>query len=141
MSNKIEELKQDQEEYQEKYDYIVYLLIHSNSNKTYIGITNNPERRIRMHNGEIKGGARYTTMNLNGGRWDYYGFILNLSKSMALSIEKRIHIHSRKSSGKTPLEKRINYINKLLSGDEYKDKNNDKNKNEYNENGLEFIIL
>lgn len=129
MSNKIEELKQDQE----KYDYIVYLLIHSNSNKTYIGITNNPERRIRMHNGEIKGGARYTTMNLNTGRWDYYGFILNLSKSMALSIEKRIHIHSRKSSGKTPLEKRINYINRLLDGDEYKDKNN--------ENGIEFIIL
>ncbi len=119
--------------YEEKYDYIVYLLVHSNSNKTYIGITNNPERRIRMHNAEIKGGARYTTMNLKGGRWDYYGFILNLSKSIALSIEKRIHIHSRKSSGKTPLEKRINYINKLLKGDEYNDKNN--------ENGLEFIVL
>lgn len=133
MSNKIEELKQEKEEYQEKYDYIVYLLVHSNSNKTYIGITNNPERRIRMHNREIKGGARYTTMNLNGGRWDYYGFILNLSKSMALSIEKRIHIHSRKSSGKTPLEKRINYINRLLEEDEY----NDKNK----ENGIKFIIL
>jgi len=125
MSDKIEK--------EEKYDYIVYLLTHSNSNKTYIGITNNPERRIRMHNGEIKGGARYTTMNLNGGRWDYYGFILNLSKSIALSIETRIHIHSRKSSGKTPLEKRINYINRLLDKDEYKNKNK--------ENGLEFIVL
>jgi len=127
----------DKTDEEEKYDYIVYLLIHSNSNKTYIGITNNPERRIRMHNAEIKGGARYTTMNLKGGRWDYYGFILNLSKSMALSIEKRIHIHSRKSSGKTPLEKRINYINGLLDKDEYKDKY----KNENKEHGIEFIVL
>jgi len=114
---------------EEKYDYIVYLLTHSTSNKTYIGITNNPEKRIRMHNKEIKGGSKYTIFNKEDGKWDYYGFILNLTKSMALSIEKKIHIHSKKSIGKTPLDKRLNYIKKLLDQDEYK------------LNGIEFIIL
>lgn len=40
-------------------EYIVYC-IHNNLKYTYIGITNNFQRRIRQHNGEIKGGAKYT---------------------------------------------------------------------------------
>ena len=104
----------------EKYDYIVYLIVHNKSNKTYVGITNNPERRIRMHNGEIKGGARYTKMNIKDGKWYYYGFILNLSKSIALSIEKMIHINSKKMKGKTHLERKLNYIKILLEKDTYK---------------------
>ena len=43
-------------------DYIIYLLINEKDNCTYVGITNNPERRIRQHNCEISGGAKYTTM-------------------------------------------------------------------------------
>ena len=31
----------------DKYIYCVYLLINTNNNKTYIGITNNINRRIR----------------------------------------------------------------------------------------------
>ena len=95
-------------------NYIVYLLINSLNTCTYIGITNNPERRIRQHNGLIVGGARYTHNKKGNGSWTYYGFILGLNKSLALSIEKKIHIHSKRTYGKTPLEKRINYINKLL---------------------------
>ena len=38
-------------------NYILYLLINTHNNYTYLGITNNSERRIRQHNGEIKNGA------------------------------------------------------------------------------------
>ena|SRR3989344_8671442 len=38
--------------------YVVYLL--ESHGKTYIGCTNNKERRLRQHNGELVGGARFT---------------------------------------------------------------------------------
>ena len=100
--------------------YIVYLLKNDFNNCTYVGITNNPERRIRQHNGEIKGGARYTHMKKENGNWNYYGFILDCEKCEAYSIEKKIHIHSRKTYGKTPLEKRINCINNILNDTKHK---------------------
>ena len=95
-------------------DYIIYLLINSENNCTYIGITNNPERRLRQHNGEIKGGAKYTSFKKGNGKWEFYGFILGVDKHEALSIEKKIHIHSKKYKGTSPLEKRLNCINNLL---------------------------
>lgn len=41
--------------------YVCYLLRAPNTFRTYIGCTNNLKRRLRQHNSEIKGGARYTT--------------------------------------------------------------------------------
>jgi predicted GIY-YIG superfamily endonuclease len=38
-----------------------YILFNELNNKTYNGYTVNLNRRIRQHNGEIKGGAKYTT--------------------------------------------------------------------------------
>jgi predicted GIY-YIG superfamily endonuclease len=100
-------------------DYIVYLLVNSSNNCTYVGITNNPENRLRKHNGEISGGAKYTKIKKGNGNWEYYGFILNLDKHTALSIEKKIHIYSKKTYGQTPLEKRINCIENILQDYNY----------------------
>ena len=47
----------------ENNTYIVYLLTNTNNNYTYLGITNNSIKRLRQHNGEIKGGAKYTQNN------------------------------------------------------------------------------
>jgi predicted GIY-YIG superfamily endonuclease len=94
--------------------YTLYLLINTSNNCTYVGITNNPEQRLRKHNGEIVGGARYTRMKKGNGKWEYYGFILDLEKIESLIIEKKIHVNSRKTFGNTPLEKRINCINNTL---------------------------
>lgn len=98
-------------------NYIVYFLINNSHNKTYIGITNNHERRIRQHNGEISGGARYTTANKGTGEWIYYGWIVsknnNFEKRRALSIEKKIKIRSRQCNGSS-IEKRILAIDSLL---------------------------
>lgn len=95
-------------------NYVVYLLINSNNNYTYIGITNNQERRIRQHNGDLVGGAKYTTNFKKDGEWIYYGTINNLTKNIALSIEKKIQIKSRKITGKTPLERRLKAIDIIL---------------------------
>jgi putative endonuclease len=91
-------------------NYNVYLLKNQDNNKTYVGITNNLIRRLRQHNNEIKGGARYTTNNSN--KWYYYGYIQNLNKSQALSLEKKIKL--TKSKGKTPIEKRLFSINENI---------------------------
>ena len=40
--------------------YTVYLIKSETKNRTYVGMTKNMEKRIRQHNGEIKGGAKYT---------------------------------------------------------------------------------
>ena len=44
----------------------VYLLRNA-SGRTYVGFTNEPQKRLRQHNGEIKGGARKTRM---GRPWE-----------------------------------------------------------------------
>jgi putative endonuclease len=100
-------------------NYIIYVLFNTTSNLTYVGITNKPERRIRQHNGELVGGAKYTTLRKGTGEWKYYGWIVGkdnfiLEKIPALSLEKKIKLLSRKSKGKTPIERRINAINQLI---------------------------
>ena len=94
-------------------EYVVYVLINTAHNKTYVGITNNTTRRLRQHNGELVGGAKYTTCNKGTGEWLFYGFIKNLEKKQSLSIEKRIKIKSRKMKG-TPINKRLQAINLIL---------------------------
>lgn len=49
--------------------FTCYILRHSKSRATYTGQTNNFKRRLRQHNGEIKGGARYTKMKRGTGSW------------------------------------------------------------------------
>jgi len=95
-------------------NYILYLLINTSNNNTYLGITNNSERRIRQHNGEIKGGARYTKMKKGLGEWKYVIKVSNLTKSEALSIERTAKNLRSKSKGKTPLERRKYVLLPLL---------------------------
>ena len=49
-------------------DYVVYLLVNTSNKKTYVGSTNNTIRRIRQHNGDLVGGAKYTKFNKNNRR-------------------------------------------------------------------------
>jgi predicted GIY-YIG superfamily endonuclease len=109
-------------------DYVVYLLINTSNNKTYVGCTNNTNRRIRQHNRELVGGAKYTKLNKDIGEWLFYGFIKNLEKRQALSLEKKVQIRSRKLSG-TPIERRLKAFNSILS--EY---------NELNQTELKFEV-
>jgi predicted GIY-YIG superfamily endonuclease len=53
--------------------FYCYIIAHSNGRSTYNGYTNNLHRRLRQHNGEIKGGARATARvkTTQGGEWSY----------------------------------------------------------------------
>lgn len=81
----------------------VYILCNNFNNMTYVGYTNNPERRIRQHNGEICGGARFTTFQKKKCPdliWRYMCRITAdpsvFDKKKALSLEWHIKYETRK---------------------------------------------
>ena len=96
-------------------NYCVYLLVNTSNKYTYLGITNNSIRRIRQHNGIIKGGARYTNAKKGDGEWKYYLKIHNLTKSEALSMERTAKNLRRRAKGKTPIERRCSVLLPLLN--------------------------
>lgn len=122
--------------YQMENNYIVYLLHHTEKNITYVGMTNNKNRRIRQHNGILVGGARYTTNNKGDGEWKYYGWLSiaenNMSKNIALSIEKKIKLRTRKMRGQTSIERRIKAIDNVI--EEFNSKQLDNNLLQFNIN-------
>ena len=44
-------------------NWVFYII--QNKNYTYAGVSPTPIKRLRQHNSEIKGGAKYTTNNSN----------------------------------------------------------------------------
>ena len=93
--------------------YFVYLL-ESTNHSTYVGATVNLNNRLRQHNGEIKGGAKYTHSFKGDGMWVYYLKIKNLNKSEALSIERTAKNKRKKAIGKNPIDKRLNVLLPIL---------------------------
>lgn len=64
----------------------IYLIV--NATYTYVGITNDLKKRLRQHNAEIKGGAKYTKDRGNG--WKYALIVSGLNKSSAYSFEYKV---------------------------------------------------
>lgn len=105
--------------------YICYCLKPISKNyPTYVGCTNNFQRRIRQHNCEIKGGAKFTTGAVSRGiLWTPFiiveGFI---SKNEALSFEWHWKNQSRKDlhQDESSLNRRILGLQNLLRMDRWK---------------------
>lgn len=71
------------------YCYILRNRQPAYAHLTYNGSTNNPKRRLRQHNEEISGGARYT--HGRGGGWEIYALMTGfIDHKNALSCEWRI---------------------------------------------------
>ena len=88
------------------FNYIIF----EKKQKTYIGSTVNIDRRIRQHNGIIKGGAKYTRR----GSWTYYCVLynLNFTKNNVLSYEWHLkHIKTKLRTKK----RRVYALEKFLS--------------------------
>uniref|UniRef100_A0A6C0CZG1 GIY-YIG domain-containing protein n=1 Tax=viral metagenome TaxID=1070528 RepID=A0A6C0CZG1_9ZZZZ len=93
--------------------YLVYLL--KSDKYSYVGMTNNFTRRLRQHNKEIKGGARYTS---NRDSW-YPVLIIDGFQDMksAMQCEWRL------KRGKKGVDGRIRYLNDyLLKNDKWTSK-------------------
>ena len=89
-------------------DYLVYILTCETNNKTYVGMTNNFFHRWRQHNGEIKGGAKYTTRF--GNEW-YPILIIDGFKTMKEAMQCEWKVKRKKG-----IHKRVKGVYDLLIG-------------------------
>ena len=73
--------------------------IIQNKNCTYAGVSPDPTKRLRKHNGEICGGAKYTTSK--GSGWKHACLIEGFqTKNQALQFEWAVkHVPPRNSGG------------------------------------------
>jgi predicted GIY-YIG superfamily endonuclease len=72
------------------YCYLLRNDYEPHKNRTYNGYTVNPKRRIRQHNQEIKGGAKYTK-KWGNKKWEMYVIIKGFPDSKnALQCEWKI---------------------------------------------------
>jgi predicted GIY-YIG superfamily endonuclease len=80
------------------------------SEKTYVGVTPDLDRRLRQHNGEISGGARATT----GRKWERICHVRGFpDHRAALQFEWRFKQVSRGLQG-APLVRRLRALQILL---------------------------
>lgn len=85
--------------------WVFYII--RNKRATYAGVTTNPERRLRAHNGYIAGGAKYTRRRVKGG-WSYVLWVSGFTnQTQALQFEWAVkHQRGRRGGGvKIRLEK------------------------------------
>ena len=94
----------------------VYLLMCTD-NATYVGATVDLNRRLRQHNGEIKGGARATTSKVKKGKtWKRVCHISGFPDwNATLQFEWRWKQISRKlEKTQFPMERRMKALHQLL---------------------------
>ena len=93
--------------------------IISNGNSTYAGVSPNPVRRLRQHNGEIKGGAKYTTSRGHG--WKHFCIISGFhNKIQAMQFEWAVkHVPPRGAGG---VVNRIAKLYQVLNKDRWTSK-------------------
>lgn len=106
----------------DKNKHYVYVLWNAARTHTYAGYTVNPKRRLRQHNGEIKGGAKYTSKY---GPWSF-AFVIacdTWDNHKALSFEWHIKPHSRKilGLGFSAIQRRFDLLCKAIGHPKFKE--------------------
>ena len=93
--------------------WLVYIIQSTTSTRTYVGCTNNFARRIRQHNGDLAGGAKYTAGNL----WAPVVLVEGFSDDQrhALQFEWALKHRKRRGTGNgSGVERRIRSLHQLL---------------------------
>jgi len=93
--------------------------IIGNDRSTYAGVSPDPARRLRQHNGEIKGGAKYTTSK--GPGWRHICVISGFQdKIQAMQFEWAVkHVPPRNAGG---LVNRIKKLYEVLKRERWTSK-------------------
>lgn len=71
--------------------------IVANGGCTYAGVSPDPVRRLRQHNGEIKGGAKYTTSK--GPGWRHICLISGFDKIQSMQFEWAVKHYPPRDAG------------------------------------------
>ena len=71
--------------------------IVANGGCTYAGVSPDPDRRLRQHNGEIKGGAKYTTGK--GPGWRHICLISGFDKIQSMQFEWAVKHYPPRDTG------------------------------------------
>ena len=75
------------------YCYLIAFTENAKIKRTYIGITNNLDTRLKRHNGILSGGAKSTRCS---NKWFYHTIVSNFkSKGEAMSFESTWKNHSK----------------------------------------------
>lgn len=87
--------KKEKEE--EKWSF--YIILHSSCGATYAGVSPDPVKRLRKHNGELAGGAKYTLSKGKG--WQHVCLVHGFqTKTQALQFEWAVkHVPPRNAGG------------------------------------------
>jgi len=102
--------------------HFVYLLASTTSRRTYVGYTVNLARRLRQHNGEIKGGAKYTRL---GRPWKMICYVSGFPDNItALQYEWRVHhppkhLRPIRRKGGYGVEGRVKCMRSILELDKF----------------------
>ena len=102
--------------------HFVYLLASTTTKRTYVGYTVNIARRLRQHNGEIKGGAKSTHY---GRPWKMICYIAGFpDNTTALQFEWRMHhppkyLKPKRRRGGYGVDGRIKCIEGVLKLDQF----------------------
>ena len=91
-------------------EWVCYII--ENKGYTYVGVSNNAKKRLRAHNGEIKGGAKYTTSK--GPGWKHVCIISGFpTKIESMQFEWALkHVPPRNAGG---IINRIKKLKTLLN--------------------------
>jgi predicted GIY-YIG superfamily endonuclease len=94
--------------------YIIY-----NNKCTYAGVSPDPVRRLRQHNSEIKGGAKYTTSK--GPGWKHFCLVSGFQdKIQAMQFEWAVkHVPPRNAGG---IYNRIHKLHQVLCKEKWTSK-------------------
>ncbi len=93
--------------------WYVYLLLNAAKTRTYVGATVDPDRRLRQHNGELRGGARATA----GDSWTRVCLVRGFpDERAALQFEWMWkHLTRRLKHGGSALERRYATLQTLIA--------------------------